>query len=104
MREKRRVMSTWAGQTDQAEVADALRKIPAWSIDYDEWVSVLMALHREYGDAGLSLAVQWADGADGEVARKWKSFNGKGNLTGAIGLGSVFLLAQRFGWKKAQVQ
>ena len=99
-REKRRVMTQWAGQTDQAEVADALRRIPAWSIEYDEWVGVLMALHREYGDAGLPLAVQWGDGADGEIERKWKSFNGKGNLTGAVGLGSVFLLAQRFGWTR----
>ena len=24
--------------TDQDEVADALRMIPAWGIDYDEWV------------------------------------------------------------------
>ena len=93
-------MATWAGHTEQAEVADALRRIPAWSIEYDEWVGVLMALHREYGDAGLPLAVQWGDGADGEIERKWKSFNGKGNLTGAVGLGSVFLLAQRFGWTR----
>lgn len=99
-REKRRVMTTWAGHTEQAEVADALRKIPAWSIDYDEWVGVLMALHREYGDAGLSLAVQWADGTDGEVERKWRSFKPTGNTTGAVGLGSVFLLAQRFGWTR----
>jgi len=95
-------MATWGGHTEQAEVADALRRIPAWSIDYDEWVAVLMALHREYGDAGLPLAVQWGDGADGEVQRKWRSFKPSGNTTGAVGLGSVFLLAQRFGgWQRA---
>ena len=27
-----------------------------------------MALHREYGDGGLSLAESWADGSEGEVA------------------------------------
>lgn len=99
-RERHKHMTAWTGQTDQVEVAAALRKIPPWSIDYDEWVAVLMALHREYGDAGLPLAEAWADGAEGEVSRKWKSFHDKGNLTGVVGLGSVFLLAQRFGWKK----
>jgi len=60
-----------------------------------------MALHREYGEAGLSLAEQWADGRDGEVSRKWRSFKPSGNTTGAVGLGTVFALAQRFGWARA---
>ena len=63
-------------------------------------MAVLMALHREYGDAGLSLAVQWADGADAEVARKFKSFSPTGNVSGTVGLGTVFALAKRFGWEK----
>jgi len=62
---------------------------------------VLMALHREYGDAGLALAEQWADGQPNEVQRKWKSFRSNGNTTGAVGLGTVFALAQRFGWARA---
>ena len=99
-REKRRVMTQWAGQTDQAEVADALRRIPPMGIEYDEWLAVLMALHREYGDAALPLAEAWADGKPGEVERKFRSFKPAGNTTGAVGLGSVFLLAQRFGWSK----
>ena len=99
-RELRRQVRTYTATTAQTEVADALKKIPAWGIDYDEWVSVLMALHREYGDAGLSLAEQWAEGGPNEVARKWRSFRATGNTTGAVGLGSVFLLAQRFGWSK----
>ena len=69
-RELRRQVRTYTATTAQTEVADALKKIPAWGIDYDEWVSVLMALHREYGDAGLSLAEQWAEGGPNEVARK----------------------------------
>ncbi len=84
----------------RGKIADALKKIPAWGIDYDEWVSVLMALHREYGDAGLSLAEQWAEGGPNEVARKWRSFRATGNTTGAVGLGTVFALAQRFGWTR----
>lgn len=97
---RERVRQTWTAPTEQAEVADALRKIPAWGIDYDQWVAVLMALHREYGDAGLSLAESWADGAPGEVERKWRSFKPAGNYAGAVGLGTVFALAQSFGWRK----
>lgn len=100
-RELQRHTRTYTTTTDQAEVADALKRIPAWGIDYDEWVAVLMALHREYGEAGLSLAEQWADGRDGEVSRKWRSFKPAGNVTGAVGLGTVFALAQRFGWARA---
>ena len=100
-RELQRHTRTYTTTADQAEVADALKRIPAWGIDYDEWVAVLMGLHREFGDAGLALAEQWADGEDGEVKRKWKSFKSKGNVTGAVGLGTVFALAQRFGWTKA---
>lgn len=99
-RERQRHERTITGTTDQAEVADALRKIPAWGIDYDEWLAVLMALHREYGAAGLPMAESWAQGADGEVAHKWKSFKSKGNEAGAVGLGSVFALAKRFGWER----
>ena len=99
-REMQRHTRTYTTTTDQAEVADALKRIPAWGIDYDEWVAVLMALHREYGDAGLALAEQWADGQPNEVQRKWKSSRSNGNTTGAVGLGTVFALAQRFGWSK----
>lgn len=91
----------WRNVPDQAEVASALRTIPPQGIDYDEWVAVLMAIHREFGEAGLPLAENWADGAPGEVPQKWRSFNASGNVTGAVGLGTVFALAQRFGWSKA---
>lgn len=91
----------WHSTPDQAEVADALRVIPPQDIDYDEWVAVLMAIHREFGEAGLSLAENWADGAPGEVPQKWRSFNASGNVAGVVGLGTVFALAQRFGWSRA---
>jgi hypothetical protein len=98
--QRERQRHNWTAPTEQAEVADALRKIPAWGIDYDQWVAVLMALHREYGDGGLALAESWADGAAGEVERKWRSFKPAGNYAGAVGLGTVFALAQSFGWRK----
>ena len=86
---------------DQQEVAEALKAIPPWSIEYDEWVRVLMAIHQSFGDAGLSLAEQWGSGADGEVRRKWKSFKANGNGTGTVTPNTVFKMAIERGWKKA---
>lgn len=86
---------------DQQEVAEALKKIPAWGIDYDQWLAVLMALHHAYGDSGLSLAEQWADGKDGEVSRKFRSFKSGGNDSGAVTLNTVFKLAYERGYKAA---
>lgn len=87
---------------DQREVAEALRAIPPWGIDYDEWVKVLMGIHQAFGDAGLSLAEAWAQGADGEVARKWRSFKDAGNTSGTVTLNTVFKMALERGWKGAQ--
>jgi hypothetical protein len=85
---------------DQEEVASALRSIRPWNLDYDVWVQVLMALHREYGDGGLALAEDWADGKPGEVKRKWTSFKPKGNDTGAVTIATVFDLAIKAGWQR----
>jgi len=87
----------------QQEVADALRRIPPWSIDYDEWVQVLMGIHHAFGDAGLPLAENWGDGQPGEVLRKWQSFKDTGNVAGAITVATVFGIAKRFGWTREKV-
>lgn len=86
--------------TSQKEVYDALRFIPPWGIQYDEWVSVLMGLHSEFGDAGYSLAESWAEGKQGEVNQKWKSFKQAGNIAGAVTIATVFGIAKQHGWKK----
>lgn len=90
---------TYSPTADQEEVADALKSIPPWGIDYDEWLKVLMAIHHAYGDAGLGLAEQWAEGVDGEVKRKWHSFRQNGNEAGIVTLNTVFKLARNNGWK-----
>lgn len=92
---------TYQPPVDQQDVADALRKIPAMGIDYDEWVKILMAIHHAYGDQGLPLAEQWAQGYPGEVQRKWRSFKSDGNGSGAVTLNTVFKLAIDNGWRKA---
>jgi hypothetical protein len=99
-REHKRIVGTWPTDTAQADVEAALRKIPALQIDYDEWVAILMALHREYGDAGFALADAWAEGVGNEVERKWRGFHADGNVSGAVGLGTVFAIAKRFGWQR----
>lgn len=88
---------------DQEEVADALKSIPAWGIDYDEWVKVLMGVHQAFGDAGLALAESWAQGATNEVKRKWQSFKQKGNTEGTVTLNTVFKMARERGWQGAAV-
>jgi hypothetical protein len=84
----------------QQEVAGALKAIDPWKVEYDEWVSILMAIHSQFGEGGYTLAENWADGKQGEVSQKWKSFKQDGNATGAVTIASVFGIAKRFGWKK----
>lgn len=86
---------------DQAEAADALRFIPAWGISYDEWLAVLMAIHSAFGDAGLFLADSWAQGKKNEVSQKWKGFKAGGNAAGAITIGTLFSIAKKNGWRRA---
>jgi len=80
----------------QQEVADALKIIPPWGIDYDEWVEVLMGVHSAFGEDGLGLVISWADGKPGEVEQKWRSFDGTGGVT----IATVFGIAKKFGWKR----
>jgi len=99
---KRHQERNYTAPADQEEVADALRRIPPWGIEYDEWLGVLMGLHAEFGDAALGLAESWAAGDDGEVQRKWRGFHNDGNASGRKGIGTVFATAKRFGWQKVQ--
>lgn len=99
---KRAERPNYMPPASQKEVADALKYINPWKIDYDEWVSVLMAIHSQFGDGGYSLAETWADGKQGEVSQKWKSFKRDGNESGIITVATLFGIAQRFGWGKIQ--
>lgn len=64
---------------------------------YQEWVSVLMAVHSALGEAGLSVADRWsAQGRkyrQGEVAKKWRGFSSEGG----VNLGSLAELARQGG-------
>jgi len=94
--EKKRQAKTFTDTPPcQQEVADALAVIPAWGINYDEWLQVLMGIHSAFGEDGLELAERWADGAPNEVEQKWKSFRHSG-----VTVASIFGIAKNFGWKK----
>jgi hypothetical protein len=84
----------------QAEVADALKSIPPWSIDYSEWLSILMAIHSQFGDGGMGLAESWGDGKGNEIEQKFKSFKGDGNPAGKVTIATLFGIAKAKGWKK----
>ena len=100
----RAARSDYHAPASQQEVADALNFIRPWDIDYDEWVSVLMAIHSQFGDAGLSLAENWADGKQGEVEQKWRSFKQNGNPAGAVTIATVFGIAKQHGWRKETIR
>ena len=53
------------------DITRALATIDPWSIDYNRWIGVIAALKREYGDAAMMTAVNWAQGKNGEVEREW---------------------------------
>lgn len=95
---ERRKTSNYLPPASQADVSNALKHIDPWKIDYDEWVSVLMAIHSQFGEGGYMLAESWAGGKKGEVQQKWKSFKQSGNVTGRVGAGTLFSIAQRFGY------
>lgn len=72
-------------RANQPEVAEALTYIDPDCGGYKDWCDILMAIHDEFGPAGLSLAEDWsARGAKyraGEVAQKFASFKAGGGKT-----------------------
>ncbi len=89
------------GTADEREIVDALAAIPAWDIDYADWLNVLMAIHSALpGMNGLAIAEAWADGKPGEVAQKWRGFHTEGNATGRVTIATVFKLARDHGWQR----
>jgi hypothetical protein len=97
---KKNVSRSFTPSADQTEVSSALSKIPAWGIDYNEWVKVLMGIHSAFGDQGLPLAESWAEGKDKEVQDRWRSFRSQGNGSGKVTINTVFKMAIDRGWQK----
>jgi hypothetical protein len=83
--------------TPTGEVEELLASIPA-DLPYQDWVSVLMALHDRFNgsEEGLALADRWSATGQkyrpGEVAAKWRSFKRSG-----VGWATVPALARQHG-------
>ena len=76
-----------------ANIQTALNKLDP-DLDYDDWVTVGMAIHSEFpGDDGLLIWDSWSSNGDkyeiGCCETKWKSFTSTGGVT----LGSLHHLA-----------
>lgn len=83
---------------NEAEVARALAVMPPHG-DYNaDWLPVLMAVHDAFPDQrGIDLIEQWSPGYKGEVARKWRSFEG---YSGArVTIASLFHRAKQYGYE-----
>lgn len=86
--------------TDQSEVVEALKCIPADSIPYGDWIKVMAALYHDLDETtAASLAQQWTGWCSqpGEVDDKIASFSSGASATTAH-LGSVFHIAKQFGY------
>jgi Primase C terminal 2 (PriCT-2)/Domain of unknown function (DUF927) len=84
------------------QVEEALQHV--CSDSYDDWVKVGFALYREFGDAGRSLWERWSAKSNNTnkntpdfMNAKWGSF---ANVH-SIGIGTVFWMAQKNGWRRA---
>ena len=85
---------------DLSRLKDMLEHIPCADLDYQNWLSVGAALHKE----GLPCAL-WTEWSAkdtgryhaGECERKWKTF---GHYTGPeVSIGTIYHLAQEYGWE-----
>ena len=85
---------------DISEAREMLRQIPCSQLSYQEWTNVGMALHHEGLPCGLW--DEWSQNDKryhaGECEKKWQTF---GNGNKLVTMGTVFHMAQEFGWNPA---
>lgn len=93
-------------RADVSEVRSALAHLSP-DAEYDEWVSIGMALHSWDQDAGYALWDEWS--AQGskyvgptDLDGHWNSFRAEGNSSGVITIASVFRRALDLGWENPQ--
>lgn len=68
--------------------------------DYDQWLTVLMALHQTGWDEAITLAMEWSRGGEkwnsGAFHRKWRSFS-RGHKQ-PVGIGTLYQIGRERGW------
>lgn len=85
-----------ARSTSEQDIQDALNYIPPEG-DYHDWLRVLMAVHSAYPDRrGVAICESWSPGAEGEIVRKFRSFDKGGG--GKVNLGTLFHMAKGYGY------
>ncbi|WP_156256113.1 AAA family ATPase [Sandarakinorhabdus oryzae] len=69
----------------------------------DYWLGVVLAVRREYGEAGKEVVRQWSQQSsrytDAGFEHAWKQY--KPGHAKPVTIGSVFMLAKAFGWQKS---
>lgn len=84
--------------TEEAEVAKALAVIPKTGDYNTDWLPMLLAVHDAFpDDRGIALIESWSPGYEGEVARKWRSFDR--TARGGITIRTLFHRAMQFGYE-----
>jgi hypothetical protein len=81
------------------EVERALGVLPPQGDYNTDWLPILMAVHDAFPDErGIALIERWSPGYQGEVARKWRSFETaeRGNR---ITIASLFHRAKQYGYE-----
>lgn len=82
------------------DVRDLLRHIPPTGDYTEDWLCVLAAVHSLYpGPEGIALCEEWSPGKAGEIARKFRSFGRYRGQRGPAGVGTLYHLAKRGGWR-----
>lgn len=84
---------------DPALLIDALRAIPNDDVFYNDWVSMGYAVKAALGDAGIDTFIEWS-----RKSAKFDEANTRALWAAAKpmkrGAGSIFWLAERYGWKR----
>jgi len=92
-------------QPDHKEIERALDCIPADSISYDDWITVLFALYNSLGEIDAErMAERWSGWCSqpGEISSKIASFDP--NPSSPATLGSVFWMARKYGYERTSTQ
>ena len=83
-------------QTSLSVIESAMQALPSHfgssGEGYNIWISCLMALHAEMGEAGIALCEKYIPGKPGEIASKFASFK-----RSDTGIGTLFHIAERYG-------
>lgn len=85
-------------QTSLSVIESAMQALPSHfgssGEGYNIWISCLMALHAEMGEAGIALCEKYIPGKPGEIASKFASFKRTDT-----GIGTLFHIAEKYGWQ-----